>query len=99
MPGSAALTHPLITSPQLWLRPLPHDVAAALPALHDAAPAEAQPGDVPVGGATIDLSALAVLGALEGWHSLWDERGRARGQVKVEVRRWRASKDGNPAMY
>jgi hypothetical protein len=69
---------------QLWLRALPP--AAELPALSSAAPAEPRHDDALLGCAAVDLSALAVMGGLDGWYNLVDHDRQPRGQIKVEVR-------------
>jgi hypothetical protein len=83
------------TAVQVWCRPLPllqqHGSAAAPllsppPPLYSGVAAVPAATDALLGCASLDLSALQLLGLLEGWYTIADVAGgsgRSRGQLKV----------------
>jgi hypothetical protein len=68
---------------QVWCRPLPEAAAAELPPLYAGLAAVPAGSDGLLGCADLDLSALTLLGALDGWYNIRDIRGQDRGQIKV----------------
>lgn len=70
---------------QVWLRAVPHDAAAELPPLYAGIAAMPCPDDRLLGCAMLDLSALHVLGSIEGWYNVTDEEQQLRGQLKVQL--------------
>lgn len=75
---------------QVWCRPLPEAAAAELPPLYAGLVAVPAGSDGLLGCADLDLAALTLLGALDGWYNIRDIRGHKRGQIKV----WGGAKAG-----
>ncbi|KAF8057294.1 hypothetical protein HT031_006102 [Scenedesmus sp. PABB004] len=70
---------------QVWLRRLPSDGRGEVPPLYAGLAAAPRHDDELLGAAALDLAALRVLGALDGWHHIADAAGRPRGQIKASV--------------
>lgn len=70
---------------QVWLRPLAAAAAECLPAIHAGIAAVPAAGDILLGCAELDVAALQMLGSIEGWYNICDERQQMKGQLKVTV--------------
>lgn len=68
---------------QIWCRGVQCEDAADLPPLYEAHEAQPVAADVLVGCAALDLSALHMLGLLDGWYNVVDYHQQLRGQLKV----------------
>ena len=62
---------------------MPRSLAAALPPLYSGLSAEPSASDVLLGCAALDLSALQLLGSIDGWYNILDQQQQPRGQIKV----------------
>lgn len=70
---------------QVWCRPVPEAHAAELPPLYAGLSAVPAGSDALLGCAALDLSALQLLGAVDGWYNITDVHQQPRGQIKVRV--------------
>lgn len=70
---------------QVWCRAVPAAVAAELPPLYSGLCAAPAASDALLGYAALDLTALQLLGAIDGWYNILDMQQQARGQIKVSL--------------
>lgn len=67
------------------MRSIAAEAAAALPPLYAGIAATPAAGDVLLGVAVLDLTAIQVLGSIEGWYNICDEQQHLKGQIKVRM--------------
>lgn len=73
----------VLLSLQVWSRAVAQSEAAALPPLYTGVSAAPCASDVLLGCAALDLSALQLLGTLDGWYNITDLQQQPVGQLKV----------------
>lgn len=64
---------------------MPQALAADLPPLYSGLCAAPAASDALLGCAVLDLTALQLLGAVDGWYNITDMQQQPRGQIKVGV--------------